>query len=217
MTAPSSPPVRETMDFGRLRIEFDDRVLRPRPWTAAQSTWAAGLLATAPKGPVLELCSGAGQIGLLAIALEPRHLVCVDLNPVACELARHNAAAAGLADLVEVREGAIDAVLHPDERFAVVIADPPWVRRTDTGRFPEDPLLSIDGGDDGLVVAWLCVAAASAHLLPGGSAVLQLGTAEQAELVGTRLSAYGDLALAEVKTFDRGVLARLDQPACSAG
>lgn len=197
-----------TIEFGTLRIRYDDRVLRPRPWTAAQSDWGAELLRTGPGGPVLELCCGAGQIGLLAIAQEPRPLVCVDLNPVACDFTRHNAAAAGIADLVEVREGAIDEVLHPQERFALVLADPPWVRRAETGAFPEDPLLAINGGDDGLDVAWHCVAAASAHLVDGGSALLQLGTVTQARQVGDGLASY-DLRLAEVREHDGGVVARL--------
>lgn len=199
-----------TVEFGTLRIRYDDRVLRPRPWTAAQSNWGAELLRTGPGGPVLELCCGAGQIGLLAIAQEPRPLVCVDLNPVACDFTRHNAAAAGIADLVEVREGAIDEVLHPQERFALVLADPPWVRRAETGTFPEDPLLAIDGGDDGLDVAWRCVAAASAHLVDGGSALLQLGTVAQARQVGDGLASY-DLLLAEVREHDGGVVARLSR------
>jgi len=197
-----------TIEFGTLRIRYDDRVLRPRPWTAAQSDWGAELLRTAPEGPVLELCCGAGQIGLLTIAQEPRPLVCVDLNPAACELTRHNAADAGVAELVEVREGAIDDVLRPEERFALVIADPPWVRRAETGTFPEDPLLAIDGGDDGLEVAWHCVAAASEHLVDGGSALLQLGTVAQARQVGDGLASY-DLRLAEVREHDGGVVARL--------
>ena len=202
----------EVMAFGSLEIVFDDRVLRPRPWTADQSRWAAELLLTAPDGPVLELCSGAGQIGLLTIALAPRPLVCVDLNPVACELTRRNAASAGLAELVEVREGRIDQVLVEREGFALVVADPPWVPRADTGLFPEDPLLAIDGGDDGLDVAWSCVEAASRHLLPGGSVILQLGTPAQADAIHAALGRYGDLAPGEVRQAERGVLVRLDQP-----
>lgn len=197
-----------TVEFGALRIAYDDRVLRPRPWTAAQSRWGAELLRAGPAGAVLELCCGAGQIGLLAIAQEPRPLVCVDLNPVACDFTRRNAAAAGVAELVEVREGPIDEVLRPEDRFALVLADPPWVRRCETGAFPEDPLLAIDGGDDGLDVAWLCVAAAAAHLLDGGSALLQLGTLDQARRVGAGLASY-DLRLAEVREHDGGVVARL--------
>lgn len=198
-----------SLTFGHLEIEYDDRVLEPRPWTEAQSTWAASLLPTAPEGPVLELCSGAGHIGLLAVAIAPRHLVCVDANPAACEWIRANAAAAGL-DEVEVREGRIDEVLRPDERFAMVIADPPWVPTEETSRFPDDPLLAIDGGVDGLVVAWECVRAAERHLLPGGSAILQVGTRDQADAV-RHATRHGPLRVVEVRGFERGTLVRLDR------
>jgi release factor glutamine methyltransferase len=208
MTTTATEP--EEMDFGRLHIAFDSRVLRPRPWTEAQSTWAAEILATSPAGDVLELCSGAGQIGLLAVADTARRLVCVDLNPVACDYARHNAAAAGLADRVEVREGAIDEVLRDSERFALVVADPPWVRRTEVGRYPEDPLLAIDGGDDGMDVAWMCIDAARGHLLPGGSLLLQIGTVEQVDALRDGLRG-DELAVTEVRWHERGVLVRADR------
>ena len=91
------------VDFGGLTITFDDRVLRPRDWTLAQSTWAAELLATAPAGPVLELFAGVGHIGLAAVASTDRELVMVDLNPAAVELARCNIDTAGLASRVTVR------------------------------------------------------------------------------------------------------------------
>lgn len=195
----------ESMAFGPLRISFDARVLRPRPWTAAQSEWAAELIADAPAGAVLELCAGAGQIGLLAVAGSGRRLVCVDLDPVACDFARGNAEAAGLADLVEVRQGPMDEVLDDGERFAVVVADPPWVRRSEVGRYPEDPLRAIDGGDDGLDLARTCLDVARRHLLPGGSVVLQVGSAEQVAQLEVEA-----LEVVEVRSFERGALVRLD-------
>lgn len=195
----------ETMEFGPLLVRFDHRVLRPRPWTAAQSEWAAALAATAPDGPMLELCAGAGQIGLLAALGSTRSLVCVDVDPVACAFARRNAEAAGLAGRVEVRQGRMDEVLRDDERFPLVIADPPWVRRAEVGRFPEDPLRAIDGGDDGLDLARTCVDVARRHLLPGGSALLQLGSTEQVGL----LESVDPAEVVEVRAYERGVLVRL--------
>ncbi|MFC6286731.1 methyltransferase [Nocardioides sp. GCM10027113] len=212
------PAGLRSMDFGPLQIRYDDRVLLPRPWTAAQSRWGAELLRTAPDGPVLELCSGAGHIGLLMLALavrEPgpvRSLVCVDAEPAAVELTRLNAAAAGLGELVEVRHARLEEALADDERFAVVVADPPWVPTDETGRYPEDPLTAIDGGDDGLDVARACVALAARHLRPGGSTVVQLGTERQAELLAAD-PVRGDLVPGEVRVEERGVLLRLDRPA----
>lgn len=203
----------DLMTFGHLSIAYDDRVLRPRGWTAGQSAWGAELLASGPPGPVLELCAGAGHIGLLAVAGTGRRLVCVDASEVACDFARANAAAAGLADLVEVRHARLEEAVAPDERFALVLADPPWVPRGETGRFPEDPLSAIDGGDDGLDVARACLDVVARHLLPGGTALLQLGTTGQADEVRTALAGTDGLEVSEVRQFVRGVVVRIDRSA----
>ena len=211
-------PTEQSIVFGHLPIVFDDRLLRPRPWTVAQSRWAAELLRTMP-GParVLELCAGAGHIGLLAMEMagsvaDQHHLTAVDVNPVACEYTRRNAEAAGMSSRVDVREGRIDDVLAPDERFDLVIADPPWVSRDETGRFPDDPLIAIDGGSDGLDVVWSCLRAGEQHLVPGGSVVLQLGSVEQVHRVHDHLRSTGSGLMVESSRFfgARGALVRLD-------
>ena len=194
------------MTFGDLPIEYDDRVLEPRAWTALQSEWAADLLEQAPPGPVLELCSGAGHIGLLAVSGQRRRLVCVDDSPAASEFARRNAERNGLADLVEVREQDLASAVRPDEQFALVLADPPWVPSDETGQHPDDPPDAIDGGPDGLDAARACLEVARPHLLPGGSILLQLGTREQADDLAGRLS---DLRLVEVREGQGGVVAHL--------
>lgn len=200
-------PTVETMDFDGLSIAFDERVLRPRPWTVAQSRWAAELLAGLPDGPVLELCSGAGQIGLAAVARAGRDLVCVDLNPAAVELTERNAEAAGLRRRVSVREGRLTEVVHDAEHFPLVIADPPWVESSRTGRYPEDPLEAIDGGQDGLAVACECLAVIEAHLDDVGAALLQLGSVDQVAALMSLGS--GSLRCLEVRRYDGGAVAHL--------
>jgi methylase of polypeptide subunit release factors len=199
----------ESVEFDGLTIRFDDRVLRPRLWTVAQSRWTAALLPTLPDGQVLELCAGAGQIGLAAVACSTRALVCVEADPVAAAYAVHNAEATGLSDRVEVRQAPMSEALRPGELFAAVIADPPWVRRAETGRFPADPLTAIDGGDDGLAPARECLAVIGRHLAPGGVALLQLGSTDQVGSLGPELRAAG-LDAREVRRYERGVVALLD-------
>ena len=81
-----------------------------------------------------------------------------------------------------------------------------------TSQFPEDPLAAIDGGADGLDVARACLSVIAAHLAPGGSAVLQLGTQAQADVLrGEPCFTDGRLVLAEVRQEERGVLVRLDR------
>lgn len=202
-----APP--ETMRFGHLEIAFDSRVLRPRPWTAGQSRWAAELATDAPPGPLLELCAGAGQIGLLAVSTGRRSLVCVDADPVACEFARHNADAAGVGDRVEVRAAALTQALRPGEEFPVIIADPPYLRPEESAAYPEDPRTAIDGGPDGLDVVRDCLGVISDHLHPGGHALLQLRSTDQARWVRAELDPDAGLAVAETRSYGQGVVVLL--------
>ena len=99
------------------------------------------------------------------------------------------------------------AVVGADESFPLIIADPPWVLSSDVGRFPADPLLAIDGGVDGLQVVRACLSVIERNLAEDGTALLQLGTADQADRVSRLVTT---VAPVEVRRFERGVVLRLD-------
>ena len=201
------------MTIGGLSFAYDEHVLEPRPWTAAQSAWAAEVLDDLPLGPVLELCSGAGHIGLLAVRSNDRRLVQVDASEAACDFARVNAERAGLTDRVVVRCGPMDEAVLPEERFPLVLADPPWVPTAEVAEFPDDPVTAIDGGEQGMDVALACVDLAGRALTPAGVCLLQLGTAEQADEVAAYVEQHQHLYLraGEVRTFERGLVVRIDR------
>jgi release factor glutamine methyltransferase len=201
MSSTAAGPTPSTIRFGDLHIAYDDRVLRPRLWTAAQAAWAAIVLETAPPGPVLELCSGAGHIGLLAVRDTDRRLVTVDADPAACSFTRRNAVAAGLGDRVEVRHARLEDALAPDEEFPVIVADPPWVPTEQVSQYTADPPFAIDGGSHGLAVALRCVDLARRHLAPGGTMLLQLGSPEQVVRILPRVAA-ASLEVAEARRPD---------------
>ena len=191
------PPVQLTQ-FGPLTIAYDARLIRPRAWTVKQSAWAAQLIGDLPRGDVLELCAGAGHIGLLAVAGTDRRLVLVDANPAASRYARVNAELARPGRPVEVRSGRMEEVLAASERFALIIADPPWVPSRLVARHAEDPASAIDGGLDGLELARSCLDLISAHLADDGAAVLQVGP-DQTPAVASYIAANPALRLRVVE------------------
>jgi methylase of polypeptide subunit release factors len=216
MTArlPADERVGEMLEarFGDLRIAYDERVLTPRAWTAEQSAWAADLLPEVPTGPVLELCCGAGHIGLLAVQGSVRDLVQVDLDPVACTFARLNADRVRPRGCVEIRNTSLETATGPGERFALVIADPPYLPHDEISVYPDDPELAVDGGPDGLDVVWACLEVIRVHLAAGGQSLMQLRDGYQAEVVRNRLAGgeLGDLRLLECRAVGAsGVLCRL--------
>jgi methylase of polypeptide subunit release factors len=205
------------MAFGPLTVTFDDDVLEPRPWTLLQATWAAELAAAeeghGAAGPLLELCSGAGHIGQAAVALSGRPIVQVDVDPHACRLARANAEANGLADRVEVRCGDLEADgLLGDERYRLILADPPYVPSDEAAALEDDPPGAVDGGSDGLDLGRRCLTVAARHLAPGGAVLLQALGAAQVEALGPDIADAG-LAVVEVRTEDERRAVALLRPA----
>ena len=189
-TAPVTAPTSK--QIGSLVVDFDDTVLEPRPWTARQAEWAAELSPDLPDGPLLELCSGAGHIGLLAARLTGRDAVLLDASEAACAFAESNAGQVRAdGPEIAVRHGLMAEVLGDDEAFPLVLADPPYIPSDQVSVFPEDPTLAIDGGTDGLAIARECLAVAGRHLVAGGALVLQLRDVEQARLLASESETVG--------------------------
>lgn len=219
LTAPAKPDDVSSgvVAFGDLMISWVPSVLPPRTWTQAQSEWAIELLRACPDGPVLELCAGSGQIGLLTVAKTGRPLVAVDINPEAARCTRENAAAAGLGHLVEIRCSSLESALAEHETFPLIIADPPWVPHDELSRYPQSPSLAIDGGDDGLHLARLCVRVIDRHLRTDGRALIQLGSADQVRQLAGEFSAHGlGLTVTEHRVYPRGHLVLLERPSVAS-
>lgn len=170
--------------FGPLLVDYDQGVLAPREWTLLQSGWAASLATGAPAGPILELCAGAGHIGLAAAVLAHRDLVQVEADSVAAHCARRNAERAGWSARTEIRVERLQSAIRPNERFPIVIADPPYLPSADVSRWPEDPVAAIDGGTDGLDLIRDCLAVAASCLKRDGHLLLQLRGPAQASQLG---------------------------------
>lgn len=116
---------------------------------------------------VLDLGTGCGLNAVLA-ASRSTDVLAVDVNPVAVEAARHNAAANGVGDRVEVRLS--DVFSAVDGLFDLVVADPPfrWFR-------PRD-LLEAATTDEGYRALTAFVRGVGEHLAPGGRVLLFFGT-----------------------------------------
>lgn len=203
MTARPAAVEPRTCAFGPLVVTYDSRVIEPRAWTEAQSRWAAEAAAVAPPGPMLELCAGAGHIGLLAALLADRDLVQVESDPVAADYARENAQRAGLGGRVRVRVCDLAQSLAPGESFPVVIADPPYLPSDHVAQWPTDPPGAIDGGADGLRLVRSCVAVIDGCLSEGGAAILQVWGERQATQVADLVAlSHPGLVTGELRSED---------------
>jgi methylase of polypeptide subunit release factors len=80
---------------------------------------------------VLEIGTGTGLLSLLCLANGASEVVATDINKAAVSNARYNAAMLEMDESFEVRQVEADspgafAVIKADERFDVILSNPPW-------------------------------------------------------------------------------------------
>jgi release factor glutamine methyltransferase len=157
--------------FRGLRIAIDPGVFVPRQRTTAFLAGTA--IALAPR-MALDLCCGSGAIGAALLAEVPGVEVWAsDVDPAAVACARRNLPAdrVVLGDLFEaVPEG---------QRFDVIVANAPYVPTDAIADMPSEardhePLITLDGGPDGLDVHRRIAAAATRWLTPGGRLLVEV-------------------------------------------
>ncbi len=190
-----------SVNFCGLELAVCPAVLIPRPETEllAERAWTflAGRTGSA-EAPPAALDFGTGS-GCLAIALAVRcpaaRVRAVDLSPAALEVARANAVRHGVEARLHFLQSDGFAALPADERFDLVVANPPYIPSAEIARLePEvrdhEPRVALDGGPDGLAVIRRLAAESTPWLKPGGRLMFELGDG-QAEAATALLAAAG--------------------------
>jgi release factor glutamine methyltransferase len=188
-------------------------VLIPRPDTETLVEQALTFLRTkAPEGAVLDLCVGSGAVAVsLAAELPERQFVATDLSTDALEVARQNAARHGVNTRIEFRQGDLLAPIGPQERFACITINPPYIGADEMGGLAPDvreyePRMALDAGADALLFYRRLAREAGAHLVAGGMLLAEVGHT-QAEAV---MALWKEAGFADVCAHrDLGGIARV--------
>jgi release factor glutamine methyltransferase len=179
------------VEFCGLRICVDPGVFVPRQRTAFMVERAVAL--AGPDAAVLDLCCGAGAIGVAIAARLPRvELFAADIDPAAVVSARRNMPPHG-----RVFEGDLFDPLPAGlrGRIDIIVANTPYVPSEAIGLMPPEARLheariALDGGPDGLDVQRRVAAEAPHWLAPGGRLFVETSE-EQAELTAEIFAANG--------------------------
>jgi release factor glutamine methyltransferase len=126
-------------------------------------------------------------------------VIATDLSPAAIAIATRNAAAAAVADRVELRTGDLWAAVEGQPAFDLVVANPPYVRTGEmaglSAEVRHEPALALDGGADGLAVIRPLVAGLAAHTATGAIVAIEHGHDQGADVRGL-IDATGDFVSA---------------------
>jgi release factor glutamine methyltransferase len=170
--------------FRGLDLAVDPHVLIPRPETEGLVEAVLGVLereAGRWKEPrVLDLGTGSGAIALAIAAEWPAARVSAsDASVAALEVARRNARALGLEERIQLLEGDWFEAVPPDERFEVVVANPPYLATGEGAELPVEvvgfePAAALFAGASGLDALREIVDQAPRHLVADGLLALEL-------------------------------------------
>lgn len=180
--------------FRGLDLAVGPAVLIPRPETEGLVEAVLSVLRDelkhwrAPR--VLDLGTGSGAIALAIAAEWPGAAVtATDASAEALAVARANAEACGLASRVRLLEGDWFDALPADERFEVVVSNPPYIaddeRQALEAQVREfEPGHALFSGPTGLEALRLIVDEAPRHLVAEGLLALELAEMRAREVAG---------------------------------
>jgi len=185
-------------------LQVSPAVLIPRPETELIIDIAVAQIApssqaeTLRQGTWVDLGTGSGAIALgLAQALPQAKILAVDVSEAALAIARQNAVANGLGNRVQFLQGSwFEPLADWRGQLAGLVSNPPYIPSAivptlDPEVAQHEPLLALDGGDDGLAAIRHLVQAAPDYLQTRGlwlvehmagqaSAIMQLLSATNA-------------------------------------
>lgn len=166
--------------FRDLTLKVDRSVLIPRPETEQLVErvleWSSGKKSLS----FLDIGTGSGAIALSLLKEGPfRSGVGVDISADALELAAQNAFVSGIGSRLDLRVGAFLKALRPDERFHVIVSNPPYVALDEAASLPSEvrdwePHEALFAGPTGFEAIERIVGGAPAHLEPGGLLALEI-------------------------------------------
>lgn len=175
-------------EFWSLALAVTPDVLVPRPET---ETIVEAALDYVVRGGlrmerlrILDIGTGSGAL-LLALLHELPHATGIgtDVSEAALQVAQTNAAKFGFG--TRCNFVACDIASHIQGSFDLVISNPPYVVHDEIATLaPEvreyDPMVALDGGDDGLTAYRAIAADAERLLAPGGRLFVELGAGQEA-------------------------------------
>jgi release factor glutamine methyltransferase len=175
-------------EFWSLSLTIDASVLVPRPETETIVELVldsvVGDALRMEKLRVLDIGTGSGAL-LLALLSELPHATGsgTDISVAALQVARANAERHGLA--ARCRFIGCDIAAGLKGPFDLIVSNPPYVARNDIASLaPEvrnyDPVVALDGGNDGLDGYRAIAGEAGRLLAPGGRVVVELGIGQKA-------------------------------------
>lgn len=169
-------------DFYGYTINVDERVLIPRPETEILVENALKYIDKDSK--VLDLCTGSGAIAIAIKKEKDAKVFALDISQDALDLAIENAKR-NEADITFIQSD-LFANLE-EQKFDVILSNPPYIKSEDIKKLQKEvkdfePILALDGGNDGLDFYKKIANEIKNHLKENGVVLLECGKGQAQDI-----------------------------------
>ena len=192
-------------EFYGLPLDISEHVLIPRPDTEVLAELAIDHIRTLDECRVLDLCAGSGCVGLAIASQCPRaRVVLGELSEGALRVCRQNIRRNGLSG--QVVPLAMDVMAGPPQHmgeFDCIVSNPPYIPRADIAELDSsvkdyEPLMALDGGEDGLDFYRTICDKWREVLHPGSRLYFEVGIGQADDVLRMmRAVGFGDIEVVE--------------------
>jgi release factor glutamine methyltransferase len=164
---------------------------------------------------LLDLCTGSG---IIAISLAERRqglkIIASDVSKDAVGVATVNAKKLGVDSHIKFIAGDLFEKFKTGtfgQKFDVIVSNPPYIRAAELSTLQREirehePMIALDGGEDGLDFYKKIIKGAPAYLKKGGAIFFEIGhdQAEQVSALIKESGAFGDVTIVkDIAGLDR--------------
>jgi release factor glutamine methyltransferase len=129
---------------------------------------------------ILDIGTGSGVIAVTMTAEVPdANTIALDISDDALAVAKRNAKTLAVNSRIEFRQSDLFAAIKKDERFDLILSNPPYIAEPMYAGLPPevlaDPKISLTSGPEGMDIIKKIVQDAPNYLAPGGLLAFEIG------------------------------------------
>ena len=179
--------ITHQQEFMKLMFYVDENVLIPRPDTEILVEEVIKLAKSINAKKILDLCTGSGAIAVsLAKYIEGSQITATDISRKALSIAKLNATNNDVEDRITFVSSDLFQNIS-EEKYDIIVSNPPYIKRKVIKTLDEEvkrePIIALDGGNDGLDFYKKIIGNAYQYLKYKGYLCLEIGYDQKDEVI----------------------------------
>ena len=186
-------------EFMKINFYIDENVLVPRPDTEVTVEEVINYCNNEKNGKakILDLCTGSGIIAIsLAKYLPNCEIIATDISNKALEVAKKNQLNNKVSNIRWIHSNLFSKIY---EKFDIIVSNPPYIKKDVINELEEEvkkePIIALDGGEDGLKFYKEILENAKNYLNKNGAIFLEIGYDQIKEVIDIVKKYYGNVKI----------------------